>query len=46
MEDGFWSSIGMVELKGLDNSNGKVSWVPVRYTIKQLILHQKTTKGK
>ena len=42
----FQVGIGMVELQGMHNPNIKVSLVPVKYTVKELILPQKKSEGK
>ena len=37
--------MGMVELQGIHNTSGEVSWGPGNYTVRELILLQKTYEG-
>ena len=40
----FQAIIGMVELKGVHKTKGKLSWVTGKYTVRELILHKKSEK--
>ena len=36
----------MVELQGVHNPNSKLSWGSGNYTVRETILHQKTSEGR